>query len=681
MNLDSLRYLQTSLARIDNLIRAAVQRAQSAEHNPADALRGLIISEDEIENLLDRPPLVSLWNDDGADNAFLPPIETGDDVLFQHLVRLFDLSLLDSYILLLCLAPELDRRYERLFAFLHDDVSQRRPTVNLLMNVLATDLTGRFTVWERLSLENPLRRFHLVECVPDSNRSDAPFLAHYVRADHRIVAYLLGETQPDTRLKHAVKIETDADILPVPNPLPAPSDDNIMFYLRGNDHTARRETVMQWCVAAGMPLVTADLALLRELEIDFNLAWRLALREAYLADAVLLLEKWDAALEDHSSQPVPALWNAILDYPRPVFLAGKSDWEARDMFRTRRILRVQFDTPAYPERLDTWTKVLQFYEINVNGSVAQELAQKFRFTQRQIARAISTAADMAASNGRETGYADLLAGAQAHASLRLGQLAGRIIPRYEWNDLILPPDPLKQLGEIVDRSLYAHRVMQEWGFNKKVAPVARVSALFAGDSGTGKTMAAEVIAHMLGLVLYRVDLSAVVSKYIGETEKNLSAIFEEARSSNAILFFDEADALFGKRSEVKDARDRYANVEIAYLLQQIEGYDGIAILATNLRQNLDEAFTRRLDFMIDFPFPEPEYRERIWQVHFPPPAPLGNDVSFTEIAHQYRLAGGNIRNAALASAYLAAADGNVITMQHIRHAVRREHQKMGRLLD
>ena len=172
-----------------------------------------------------------------------------------------------------------------------------------------------------------------------------------------------------------------------------------------------------------------------------------------------------------------------------------------------------------------------------------------------------------------------------------------------------------------------------------------------------------------------------MSKYVGETEKNLSTIFKEAQSSNAILFFDEADALFGKRSEVKDARDRYANIEIAYLLQQIEAYDGIAILATNLRQNLDDAFTRRLDFLIDFPFPDAEYRRLIWQAHFPPEAPMAGDIDLDEIAERYRLAGGNIRNVALGAAYMAAANGGVITMAHIRSAVRREHQKMGRLLD
>ncbi|MEO0564237.1 MAG: ATP-binding protein, partial [Chloroflexota bacterium] len=254
-------------------------------------------------------------------------------------------------------------------------------------------------------------------------------------------------------------------------------------------------------------------------------------------------------------------------------------------------------------------------------------------------------------------------------------------PRYTWDDLILPNDQLSQLYEIVDRARHAHLVQNEWGFRKRIPNATGVSCLFAGESGTGKTLSSQVIANELGLAMYRIDLSAVVSKYIGETEKNLNVIFSEAQSSNAILFFDEADAIFGKRSEVKDARDRYANIEVAYLLQQIEDYDGVAIMATNLRQNLDEAFTRRLDFMIDFPFPDEIYREKLWHAHFPVEAPLAENIDIRGIARRYRLSGGNIRNAVLASAFLAAADGGTITEDHIRNAVRREHQKMGRLLE
>jgi SpoVK/Ycf46/Vps4 family AAA+-type ATPase len=276
---------------------------------------------------------------------------------------------------------------------------------------------------------------------------------------------------------------------------------------------------------------------------------------------------------------------------------------------------------------------------------------------------------------------DLYAGAQAHSTLRLGRLAKQITPRHTWDDLVLPPDRLEQLRELRSRAEHSHLVHETWGYGRKVAPRPSISALFAGESGTGKTMSAEVIATDLGLALYRIDLSGVVSKYIGETEKNLSVIFEEAHASNAILFFDEADALFGKRSEVKDAHDRYANIEIAYLLQQIEDYDGVAILATNLRQNLDDAFTRRLDFVIDFPFPETEYRQRIWERHFPPEVPLSPDINLAAIAERFPLAGGNIRNAALASAFLAADNGRVITMEHILGAIRREHQKMGRLVE
>jgi hypothetical protein len=375
------------------------------------------------------------------------------------------------------------------------------------------------------------------------------------------------------------------------------------------------------------------------------------------------------------------VWTSLREYGYPVYISALETWEPRELERDRRLLRLTFNIPEFPARWAYLQRLLENHRVPLDPSAAEEITTKYRFTRAQMARVVQTAQDFALSHGRSILLEDLYAAAHAHSSLRLGHLAKRIIPRYGWDDLILPPDQLLQLREMTDRAHQAYRVHEEWGFGRKVASNQGVSALFAGESGTGKTMSAEVIARELGLVMYQIDLSAVVSKYIGETEKNLSVIFAEAQSSNAILFFDEADALFGKRSEVKDAHDRYANIETAYLLQQIDNYDGIAILATNLRQNLDEAFTRRLDFVVDFPFPDVEYRWRLWAAHFPDEAPLSKEINLDELAERYRLSGGNIRNAALASAYLAAADGGTITMRHIRQAIRREHQKMGRLLD
>jgi SpoVK/Ycf46/Vps4 family AAA+-type ATPase len=218
-----------------------------------------------------------------------------------------------------------------------------------------------------------------------------------------------------------------------------------------------------------------------------------------------------------------------------------------------------------------------------------------------------------------------------------------------------------------------------WGFSAWGTRGMGVTALFGGPPGTGKTMAAEVLAGDLGLDLYKVDLSGVVSKYIGETEKNLRRIFIEARSGNAILFFDEADALFGKRTEVSDAHDRYANIETSYLLQQMEQYDGVVLLATNLRQNLDEAFTRRIRFIVEFPFPDADSRARIWRTHFPPAAPIAPDVDVEFLAREFAVAGGTIRNIVLNAAFLAVADGGVIDRRHILHGTRREFEKIGRL--
>jgi SpoVK/Ycf46/Vps4 family AAA+-type ATPase len=245
---------------------------------------------------------------------------------------------------------------------------------------------------------------------------------------------------------------------------------------------------------------------------------------------------------------------------------------------------------------------------------------------------------------------------------------------------VLPPEARAQLRELCERARYQQLVLERWGFGRKHARRAGLTALFVGQPGTGKTMAAEIVAGDLGLDLYRIDLSSVVSKYIGETEKNLERVFRAADQGDALLLFDEADALFGKRSEVRDAHDRYANVEVAYLLQRLETYQGVAILTSNLRGNVDEAFMRRLDFVLEFPMPEEAERLAIWRRALPPEAPLAPDVDLPFLARKFRLAGGHIRNVALAAAFLAAAEGVPMAMKHLVRATRREHQKLGKLV-
>ncbi|MDV3002602.1 MAG: ATP-dependent zinc metalloprotease FtsH (plasmid) [Chroococcopsis gigantea SAG 12.99] len=257
-------------------------------------------------------------------------------------------------------------------------------------------------------------------------------------------------------------------------------------------------------------------------------------------------------------------------------------------------------------------------------------------------------------------------------------MARKVDPKCTWREIILPPDALGQLQGVCNQAKYRRKIYDEWGFSGRFSLGKGLNVLFCGPPGTGKTLAAEVIAQDLGIDLYRIDLSRVVSKYIGETEKNLDRIFGAASMANAILFFDEADALFGKRSEVKEAHDRYANIEVGYLLQKMEEYEGIAILATNLRQNLDDAFIRRLQFIITFPFPDQEYRQRIWEVLFPPQTPLENDVDFEILARKIQLSGGHLKNIALNAAFIAVADSGVIELRHLQQAAEREYQKLGR---
>jgi SpoVK/Ycf46/Vps4 family AAA+-type ATPase len=410
---------------------------------------------------------------------------------------------------------------------------------------------------------------------------------------------------------------------------------------------------------------------------------RAALRDASLTGAIPCLLGWDACLapEQAGGAGLAELLMLIDRHPQIVIIAGQSPWQARGSQRQRHLIWLDFPVPDYAHRLTLWS-----HFIGQCGVVAPadldlvDLAGQFSLTAAQIHDAVATAADQSRLRDASLDNHELFVAARSYSSPGLANLAHKIDARYTWDDIVLPTDQLAMLKEIIATVRGRPLVLETWGVGEKLAASAGVTILFAGPPGTGKTMAAEVVASELGLELYKIDLSTVVNKYIGETEKNLGRIFDEASNSNAILFFDEADAIFGKRSEVKDAHDRYANIEVSYLLQRMETYDGVTVLATNLRANLDDAFTRRLQFAVDFPFPDETYRLRIWQSLFPPGLPRAPNLDLPLLARRFKLAGGNIRNIIVSAAYLAAADGAVVTMPHLLHGARRELQKMGRLL-
>jgi hypothetical protein len=334
---------------------------------------------------------------------------------------------------------------------------------------------------------------------------------------------------------------------------------------------------------------------------------------------------------------------------------------------------VEAPQASFAERRSAW--------MNATGSdEIHDVAAKFRLSIGQIGDAADVARLSAATRGETIPVrADLDLGARRASSTRLAELATRLDAPFGWGDLVLPERQRDVLHSISAYLRHRDLVLSEWGYEKTVARTQGIKVLFAGESGTGKTMAGQVLARDLGLDLFRLDLATVVSKYIGETEKNLDRVFGAAEGSNAILFFDEADALFGKRSEVRDAHDRYANIEVAYLLQKMEGYPGAVILATNFRQNMDDAFLRRLDVVVDFLFPEPEDRERIWKLVLPEAAPTSDDIDVRFLAERFRLSGGSIRNCSLAGAFMAADAGGPIAMEHLVRAVALEYNKLGRL--
>ncbi len=735
----SLKHLQAELVRIDILIQRQVQRWRLAGQDPADIFRGLYVSEAEVDGLLARPSggnwgqMSDLAPEEAGAFAQAEAqaarhaqawVETaqhqGQTLRLIHLATAFGLDHFDLDAFLICLMPTLDLRYERLCSYLQDDVTRKWPSVNLVLDLLGEPGPERLLRLSHFSDDAPLFKHRLLERISGSGPGAFHLLGQALAPDEAIVAWLLGDYQSHVDLRpHATLLQPQAAVSqadellaaaawlhlerligefapregsgpvpregsgPVPHagsgPVPREGSGRPIVVFYGPDQTGQQAATRLCAARLGRPLLVVDLNGVIKAGLSPLHALRLALRDAGLTGAIPYLFHWDACLAEGGTPP-PEVLAQLCAYPDLAIVAGQAAWQARGIDRERPLLWLEFPAPAYERRHALWRHFLGQRELDGAVDLAS-LAGQFALTSGQIRDAVASAGDIALQQGRPLQNQDLFAAARAHSNPHLADLARKIVPRYTWADIILPEDQLSILREIVATVRGRPLVLDEWGVGQKLVSSAGVTVLFAGPPGTGKTMAAEIVAAELGLDLYKIDLSTVVSKYIGETEKNLERIFNEAQSSNAILFFDEADAIFGKRSEVKDAHDRYANIEISYLLQRMEAYDGVTILATNLRANLDEAFTRRLGFAVDFPFPDEADRLRIWQTLFPPSVPRAPELDFGLLARRFKLAGGNIRNVIVSAAYLAAADNGQVTMKHLLHCTRRELQKMGRLVN
>lgn len=705
-NLGGHADLWAALRRLDSLLERAIAAAESI-YGPAaahDPFRGLHISLEEVESLLQRAPGVPLF---GAADRLGGAEQSGEvSQRLAGLARAYALSLFDVDTLLICLAPEFDLRYERLYAYLQDDVTKKRPSVDLVLSLLCVDSEARLANRRHFTPNAPLVYHHLIRLVADPSQVQPPLLSHYLKIDERIVSFLLGSDEIDSRLAPCVSFVVPDAMLEelwlsaeVGRRLALLIDGQqtqergLLFYFQGPYGVGKQSTAEALCRKLGLGLLVVDGERLLQVEdLPFDMALRLVSREADLQQAAIYWQGFDALLAE---RPDAAGERAVVrDAQRDAlvqmlsrggvaFLAGNRLWEPADGSRAIPFARVEFSKPAYAERLQLWRTSLNGASHDGVEAALPALAARFRFSGGQIHDAAATAHNLARWRDPENDHLtaeDLYAASRLQSSQKLNTLAQKIVPHTTWDDIVLPADRMQQLQELCNQLKYRAVVYDQWGFGRKLAHGTGVSALFTGPSGTGKTMAAEIIAGELGLDIYRIDLAAVVSKYIGETEKNLERIFTSAADANAVLFFDEADALFGKRSEVRDAHDRYANIEVAYLLQRMESYEGLVILATNLRQNMDDAFVRRLQFIVDFPFPDEAHRRQIWQGLFPTETPRSADVDVGYLAQRFRLAGGNIKNIVLGAAFLAAADGGAITMGHLLHATRREHQKMGKVL-
>jgi hypothetical protein len=581
------------------------------------------------------------------------------------LAQRFGLTDFERNTLLLCAAMEFDTRMAGLCARAQGDPGRPYPTFGLAL--LAFD----HPAWDVLSPERPLRYWRLIEI---SQHAGQPLVSSAIRADERIVSYLKGLNYLDERLAPLVTEEPFADTLlsasqqEVANAIvaemeaPRGADRLVTFQLAGPDQQSKLAVARAAAARLGLLLYVLRADAVPAQAEDQEYFVRLWHRESALLPISLLAEA-----PGGGESPAPQFGTITRICSRGLSVTFV---DVQQPLPELAEISVPLDVskPTPTEQREAWADALGADA----GDRPSQLAGQFSFN-------LSTIRRLAAAAGEPADTSALWAACLRESRPALGSLAQLIDPKAAWDDLELPDTEKHLLRQIANQVSVRMAVYDDWGFRDKMNRGLGISALFAGETGTGKSMAAEVIANELGLLLYRIDLSAVVSKYIGETEKNLRKLFDTAENCGAILFFDEADALFGKRSEVKDSHDRYANIEINYLLQRMETYSGLAILATNAKAALDSAFLRRLRFVVDFRFPGTAERMAIWRKVFPAGAPVSG-LDYERLA-DFNLAGGSIHNIAVNAAFLAAKAGTPITMPAVFEAMRAEFRKLERPVD
>ncbi len=642
--------LVVSDERADGLVRGEDRDAERAflhDHEPAAALTvGIEAIEDEL-----RARTRTL-----AGRGVATPLD--------RVAARVGLGAFERGALVVALAPELDPAFERLYAYLQDDATRSFATPQLVLDLLAPD--DREAARQELGPVGTLRRLGLVEL---GGGRDSAWGGRPLRVPERVMGHLRGAGSLDERVARALRPLAAVELPPALRELAEAVARHLAESAAGGNwpvpcfvgsHEAgRREAAASACALLGLAPYALDAAAARD-------SARLLDREAALLRLAYVIDA------DAGGEQARAL---ACELAAPVLLVSEERLELE-----REWVPIEVPPLAAPARTALWTRALG--RRRGAAKAAARVGASFELGPASIAEVVAEAdararlasGDPAALAGPE----GLALACRERARFRSAGLADRIAPTASLQDIVLPAPLQRQLEELRAQAANRTRVYDEWGFGASLARGRGITALFSGPSGTGKTMAAEVLADSLALDLYRIDLAGVVSKFIGETEKNLRRVFDSAEHSGAILFFDEADALFGKRTEVRDSHDRYANIEVDYLLQRMESYGGLAILATNRRALLDPAFLRRMRFVLEFPFPAAADRRRMWERAFPPSTPVGElDL---QVLAGLELAGGSIRNVALNAAFLAAADGGRVEMEHLLRAGRREYVKLDRLV-